>query len=193
MSTKPGKNSVAHEIDELERILASLTEAEQRKFINEDILRLEKNGDLSYESIRTTAVPNSYTVLPIPCENGQKFPATLPPLSAADGPTSATELPAASPDTPNPELAPPNVDSACPPGISIHDDPPTGQQMLPGSGVVFDESPSISNPPISKSTPDPLALVSSTARPPVTASARLDATSDSDPLQDLPQPRPRPP
>jgi hypothetical protein len=45
--------------DKLERRLAKIQAAQRRKFINEDILRLEKNGDISYETIRTFPSPAS--------------------------------------------------------------------------------------------------------------------------------------
>ena len=41
--------------DRLERKLAKIKAAERKKFLNENIVRLEKNGDLSYEAVRTYA------------------------------------------------------------------------------------------------------------------------------------------
>jgi hypothetical protein len=39
--------------DRLKRKLAKIKAAERKKFLNENIVRLEKNGDLSYEAVRT--------------------------------------------------------------------------------------------------------------------------------------------
>ena len=53
----PAKSSALDNVAKLERQLARLEVAEGKKLKNEDILRLEKNGDISYETIRTVAVP----------------------------------------------------------------------------------------------------------------------------------------
>src|SRR5262245_62734976 len=42
--------------DRLERKLAKIKAAERKKFLNENVVRLEKNGDLSYEAVRTYRV-----------------------------------------------------------------------------------------------------------------------------------------
>src|SRR5262245_40563174 len=39
--------------DRLQQQLAKIKSAERKKFLNENIVRLEKNGDLSYEAVRT--------------------------------------------------------------------------------------------------------------------------------------------
>src|SRR5581483_12069133 len=43
--------------DRLERQLDKVKAHERKKFLNENILRLEKNGDLSYQAVRTYALP----------------------------------------------------------------------------------------------------------------------------------------
>ena len=43
--------------DKLQRQLDRIQAAERKKFLNENIVRLQKNGDLSYESVRTHRVP----------------------------------------------------------------------------------------------------------------------------------------
>src|SRR5213592_303941 len=53
-STPHKSTSVA---DRLKRKLAKIKAAERKKFLNENIVRLEKNGDISYESVRTYSVP----------------------------------------------------------------------------------------------------------------------------------------
>src|SRR5262245_39903973 len=39
--------------DRLERKLSKIKAAERKKFLNENFVRLEKTGDLSYEAVRT--------------------------------------------------------------------------------------------------------------------------------------------
>ena len=58
MPAKPSTDPPLTEADKLERTLNRLIAAEKRKLKNENILYLEKNGDIGYESVRTVAVPN---------------------------------------------------------------------------------------------------------------------------------------
>lgn len=48
--------SKADQIDRLAKRFAKLKAAQRRKFLNEDIARLEKNGDVTYETVRTVGV-----------------------------------------------------------------------------------------------------------------------------------------
>src|SRR5262245_5575037 len=50
--------------DRLERKLAQIKAAERKKFLNENVVRLEKNGDLSYEAVRTYSAPRDGGVTP---------------------------------------------------------------------------------------------------------------------------------
>src|SRR5436190_12304626 len=97
------KSNISDNITKLERKLAKIQAAERKKLINENILYLEKNGDIGYETVRTISSPhaphevpmppgvavdreafhgspgptpagaNSYTETPIAQENGQQF------------------------------------------------------------------------------------------------------------------------
>src|SRR5204863_9823021 len=93
------KSNISDNITKLERKLVKIQAAERKKLINENILRLEQNGDISYETVRTFRGPaadpvdpsagilapqgsaedsagaNSYTEPPITSENGQQFAA----------------------------------------------------------------------------------------------------------------------
>jgi hypothetical protein len=58
MTKQSSTQAALAEADKLERTLNRLIAAEKRKLKNEDILYLEKNGDIGYESIRTVALPH---------------------------------------------------------------------------------------------------------------------------------------
>jgi hypothetical protein len=125
--------------DRLERKLEKIKAAERKKFLNENVVRLEKNGDLSYEAVRTYSVPqdsnsaepNFYTETPDLPQNGQKFGPLVTPSD------SATSL------APQSEVAAPQELAASQPsdeqsanvlvqtGISIHEADSSGQKLPP--------------------------------------------------------------
>src|SRR5207249_11758852 len=87
--------------DRLERKLAKIKAAQRKKFLNENIIRLEKNGDLSYEAVRAYSVPtarsddhpNSYTETPASIKNGQQFEPLTSPSDPGTDPVSPSEVP----------------------------------------------------------------------------------------------------
>jgi Helix-turn-helix domain of resolvase len=81
--------------DKLERRLAKIQAAQRRKFINEDILRLEKNGDISYETVRTMTSPQAPPKMPQ--ENHPPHAPEIPPTAE----TLVQEIPANSNLLPN--------------------------------------------------------------------------------------------
>src|SRR5437762_2650374 len=78
--------------DRLGRQLAKIKAAQRKKFLNENIVRLEKNGDLSYQTVRTTSVPNFCPETPVQSENGQQFDRPTEPSSVPGDPPAASEV-----------------------------------------------------------------------------------------------------
>src|SRR5436190_1931280 len=87
--------------ERLQRKLAKIKADQRKKFLNENIIRLEKNGDLSYEAVRTYSVPtarsddhpNSYTETPASIKNGQQFEPLTSPSDPGTDPVSPSEVP----------------------------------------------------------------------------------------------------
>jgi hypothetical protein len=125
--------------DRLERKLAKIKAAERKKFLNENIVRLEKNGDLSYEAVRTYSVPrdsnssepNFYTETPDSPKNGQQFDAAAGSDDVVSEPPAASEVVTpevvAAGDATIDHIARALVQS----GISIHEAENGGQKITP--------------------------------------------------------------
>ncbi len=132
MSAKksPQQNSLSV-ADRLERQLAKIKAAQRKKFLNENIVRLEKNGDLSYETVRTTSGPNFYPETPDSLENGQQIEPSVEPSSLASGPPAAPEVvepqPLAAGQSSGEQAETGLIESR----ISIHEAENTGQKIAP--------------------------------------------------------------
>lgn len=186
-------NKPLAEIDKLERSLARLLAAEKRKFKNEDIVRLEKNGSISYESIRTTVLGENDT----PVREGEA-PAEPPPADAYPQPSPPDFLPHLLPEPPvtpeignlidAPEAAAPAIAapaSSSQPKIPL---PLTSEEttaasappMSPHSSFTCHDTqnPGNQTPPTSGETPPGSGVVCG----PVSASSAPDSKSTPDPL-----------
>jgi hypothetical protein len=137
-------------IEKIENQLAKLLAADKRQRKNENIVRRSKNGDLTYETIRTLAVPrhdepmntapsaNIYTETPDSAHNGQQFPGAGAASAAHRNQSDNAETP-----IPN-QLADAGctVQQSAPSfalaGISIHDSQSTGQQIAPADSQSAD-------------------------------------------------------
>jgi hypothetical protein len=137
------KSNSSDNIAKLEKQLAKIQALERNKLINENILRLEKNGDISYETVRTVGVPvdrtafhsptgaNSYTETPASQENGQQFDPSLTALAPPIDQTPPTQV-IADEGLNNNDLQASSTDHPLPgTGISIHGDQTAGQQIAP--------------------------------------------------------------
>jgi len=125
--------------DRLERKLAKIKAAERKKFLNENIVRLEKNGELSHEAVRTCSVPsdsdasqpNFYTETPDSAKNGQQF---APPDTASESalnPTGPPQLPAAQEVPAGEPIHEQAAGSLIAGAISIHEADSSGQKIAP--------------------------------------------------------------
>jgi len=125
--------------DRLERKLAKIKAVERKKFLNENIVRLEKNGDLSYEAVRTHSVPtapnddrpNSYTETPDSLKNGQQFEPLAASSDAAANPAVAPEGAAPQQVAVTAPISDGTAGGLTEIGISIHDGETSGQKATP--------------------------------------------------------------
>ena len=60
MSAKSKRND---SIARLQKQLAKVKADQRRKFLNEDIIRLEKNGDITHETVRTVGIREDGTIV----------------------------------------------------------------------------------------------------------------------------------
>jgi hypothetical protein len=169
MTRQPRKNSVAREVDNLERILARLAAEEQRKFVNEDVLRLEKNGDLSYECIRTTAVSQA------PAE-----PIAPPHQQKHQAPPAPHCLPDNLPDTPAPSQTG-NLIASLPADPQVH--PAAAPTAEPDAGLALAAASGIPGPPAPLHQPAPISCHEGQI-----AGNQLADASGSSPLPKAPSP-----
>src|SRR5262245_56681765 len=151
--------------DRLERKLAKIKAAERKKFLNENIVRLEKNGDLSYEAVRTYRVPvGQASSLP---DSPSTVIATdselTAPLDPGQNPANSNLLPNKLPQTPVAhEIGNLIADSAkgvavfCNakhgaqpeslPSLTLSDElAPTDQESSPNAGISCHEAPHTGN------------------------------------------------
>lgn len=87
------KSNISDNIIKLERKLAKIQAVERKKLINENILRLEKNGDISYETVRTHSSPHAPRE---ECITRSVVPTIDPPQN----PVNSNLLPNKLPETP---------------------------------------------------------------------------------------------
>ena len=149
------KSNISDNITKLERKLAKIQAAERKKLINENILRLEKNGDISYETVRTVATPpsdsvnprahagfptggNSYTETSASPKNGQQLESSqaLSPAPLESAPPTQTVT---GEGLSNTHVQPRAADQQLAvTGISIHSDSISGQQIATETGDAAD-------------------------------------------------------
>src|SRR5438132_6663767 len=101
MSAKKKNNPIAR----LEKKIAQMKAAERKKVVNEDIVRLEKNGDISYETVRTVGVRRDGKI--VDCDGrviGREAGRTASDADDATSPIPANShlLPNTLPETPAP-------------------------------------------------------------------------------------------
>src|SRR5262245_50562519 len=171
------KNTVKNSLsvaDRLERKLAQIKAAERKKFLNENIVRLEKNGDLSYEAVRSfrvtpgsgvisddhSSIANSAAseLTPDPFRSDGTAPEELP-----QNPVNSNSLPNKLPQTPVPlEIGNLIADAAngvavfceakhgaqpeAPHSLTSRDElAPNGQDLSPNAGISCHEASTTGN------------------------------------------------
>jgi hypothetical protein len=152
MSAK--KPSATDPITRLERKLQKIKAAHRRKFLNEDILRLEKNGEISYETVRTVAIgdqsvddplsrrahtvgePNFYPETPDSPKNGQLIEPASGDVSAAAEPDASSQAAAAPQLRDRTEIDEPGFPTAASDGIIIHKADCGGQKISTAASAV---------------------------------------------------------
>jgi len=129
--------------DRLERKLAKIKAAERKKFLNENIVRLEKNGDISYEAVRTYRVPvgQASGLLDSPSTVIATDSELTAPLDPGQNPANSNLLPNKLPQTPvHQENG--NLIADAPAGVAVfceakHGAQPEAQSSLASSNAIF--------------------------------------------------------
>jgi hypothetical protein len=162
------------EADKLERTLNRLIAKEKRKLKNEDILYLEKNGDIGYESIRTVAVREGEAPAAREGEAPAEPHSQSPPPSPAQNPPISHLLPIKLPQTPGSQeignligdsasTSVPRLDSPAPSQTSAPLSlamaaavPPLADQPPPTAGISCHDAQISGNQADQNAPPDPL-------------------------------------